>query len=256
MSEGFYHVIAKYYDYIFPAESAQVTFLRNVCDHLPSRILDVACGSGEYALALATSGHKVVAVDLDETMVACANEKVASWETNYTGSTGGIRVAQADMLDLSKNVAGAFDLIFCIGNSIVHLGGLAEIKSFFDQAKNLLSEDGKAIFQIINFDRIFSKKITALPTVYNEEIDLTFERNYYFDQDSGKVMFDTVLRVGTWQVANSIPLFPLFSQDLFALLKESGYEKIEVFGDFEGTAYHADTSYMLVVKAERGGTEI
>ncbi|MEI6602490.1 MAG: class I SAM-dependent methyltransferase [Clostridia bacterium] len=253
MSKGFYDAIAKYYDYIFPAEQAQVTFLENAMRHTPSRILDVACGSGSYAEALATAGYAVVAVDLDETMVACANAKAAEWTKNHIGSTGDFSVAQADMLDLSKSVTGAFDLIFCIGNSIVHLGGLEEIKSFLLQAKCMLSEDGKAIFQIINFDRIFSKQISTLPTIFNQEIDLSFERNYYYERDSGKVMFHTLLRVGTWQVTNTIPLFPLFFQDFSTLLKESGYEKIEVFGDFQGTEYNVDTSYMLVVKAETGG---
>ncbi len=244
MIDGFYHAISKYYDYIFPVGQEQLAFLKNTCNSTTSKILDVACGNGGYSVALAQEGHLVTAVDLDETMVAQAKHKaqeiLSSHEILFRG---------ANMLDLSQAVSGPFDLIFCIGNSIVHLGGLSEVKKFLLETKKLLAKDGSAVFQIINFDRVFAHHITALPTIKNEKIGLTFERNYSFDEESGKVLFGTVLSVDGLKIDNSIPLYPLISDDFAVLLAESGFKDCEFYGDFEGARYDKNNSYMLVIRA-------
>ncbi|MBA5791137.1 class I SAM-dependent methyltransferase, partial [Escherichia coli] len=44
------------------------------------KVLDLACGTAEFALRLSFSGHQVTGVDLSKEMVAVAKEKVAAAE--------------------------------------------------------------------------------------------------------------------------------------------------------------------------------
>ena len=244
MSSGFYHAIATYYDYIFPVGTEQLDFLKNTCTKAHCKILDVACGNGGYSIELSKLGHSITAVDLDATMISQAKSKLKEFNGELE-----MKVKQADMLLLTETLSEKYDLIFCIGNSIVHLGDIGEIRKFLCETKALLKQDGKVVFQIINFDRVFAHNITFLPTINNEKIKLSFERNYYFEPESGKVLFGTILKVDELKIENSIPLLPLLSEDFVMLMKECGYQDIEVYGDFSSKAYEKNESYMLIIKA-------
>lgn len=155
---------------------------------------------------------------------------------------------QANMLTLTVDLAEKYDLIFCIGNSIVHLGGLNEIEKFLSDVKSLLKVGGSAIFQIINYDRVMKKGITSLPTITDETIGLYFERMYELDRVSGNVLFNTFLKVNNEKIENSIPLYPLLSDDFLNLIKQVGFINIELFGDFKGSKYDTENSYMTVLR--------
>ena len=68
-------MLSSYYDYLFPASPATVAFIdRRVKPD--SAILDLACGTGNYSIALANLGCKVTGIDLDEQMIDLARVKV------------------------------------------------------------------------------------------------------------------------------------------------------------------------------------
>lgn len=70
----------------------------------PLRVLDVGCGAGVDAVALAKRGHQVTAVDRDPTAVR--------WTRQRAERAGvSLRVEEADVL----SVSGAFDLVLDFG---------------------------------------------------------------------------------------------------------------------------------------------
>jgi SAM-dependent methyltransferase len=85
-SAAAFDAIASRYDDLFSAaanpliEMMRVRVLRAVDRHFPgpARLLEIGCGTGEDALALAARGHHVVACDLAPAMVARARAKVAA----------------------------------------------------------------------------------------------------------------------------------------------------------------------------------
>ena len=242
---GFYEQISSYYDYIFPTGTQQLEFIKTAAGLPPKSVLDVACGSGGYSVALAKAGYSVTAVDLDEKMIAMTLEKERQEHL-------GINALACNMLDISRSFGtGAFDLIFCIGNSIVHLGSKTDILDALKQMRFCLKPGGALIIQIINFDRVFKHNITSLPTITNDEIGLKFVRNYSYDDKSGLIKFNTLLTVNgsgdKEEYVNSVELLPLLSSDLKELMDKAGFKDISFYGDFEYSKYDED-SYMLVVK--------
>ena len=240
---GFYEQISRYYDYIFPVEEDQVSFIMSAAGPSPARLLDVACGTGGYVVRLSRLGYKVAAADLDGAMVDCAVKKAEREQQD-------IDVYESNMLFLDKNIKGHFKCIYCIGNSIVHLGSKGAITAALRQMYKLLEEEGALVIQIINFDRIFTHHISGLPALYNSEIGLSFQRKYVYGKDSGKISFETHLSIKNEDYHNKIDLMPVMSMDMLNMLKEAGFEKTELFGGFDEKPYTED-SFLLVAKAYR-----
>lgn len=243
----FYTAISDYYEYIFPAGNAQLKFLRDKIGDSNKKVLDIACGSGEYSIAIAGDGNQVTAVDLDPLMIKNLNAKAN--EKNLE-----IITKVLDMKLISENFSEQFDMIFCIGNSIVHLENESEILSFLKSVNTLLKPNGTVVFQIINYDRIINKKVTSLPPIKNDNIGLSFERNYIFNERNGKIIFDTKLSIKNNKedniLKNQIELVPLKSEDFAEFLAAAGFKNIRFYGNFNEDSYSKDESYALVVSAE------
>lgn len=238
----FYEAIAKYYDYIFPTGQSQVEFLEKTLGNSPKKVLDIACGTGNYSIALAQKGHDVTSIDLD-------SEMIQRLRTKANAISLPINAMVEDMMKIDS-IGNDFDLVFCIGNSLVHLQSIKDIDSFIQSARKTLTDNGKLIIQIINYDRIIKQDIKSLPTIKNNETPLVFDRLYNYDKLNNKVMFKTILKVEGKEIQNEIPLYPLLSSELLDALNNNGFSNIKCYGDFNKTIYDPDTSFMLVVEAK------
>lgn len=239
----FYQQISKYYDLIFPAGDEQVKFLKEVAGNPPKAILDVACGTGEYSVGLAEQGYQVTAVDRDAKMLEGLKEKVKA-------KGCALDYLEADMSDMDKKLSSKFNLVFCIGNSLVHLENMPQIKEFLKKARNMLENDGSLVLQIINFDRIILREIKSLPTIENKTAGLSFERIYDYQKQNNAILFKTKLNVEGSSFENQVSLYPLRQDELTEALYEAGFKKMKLFGDFNGNEFDKYNSFMLVLWAK------
>lgn len=76
------------------------------------RVLDLGCGTGTHATALASRGYEVLGVDRNETFIALAEEKTRDWE-------GGPRFVLGDMRD--PGTMGGFDALIIMLGAFDHL---------------------------------------------------------------------------------------------------------------------------------------
>lgn len=235
----FYTEISKYYDYIFPTGNAQISLMKEIVGEAPKDILDVACGSGGYSKALRDAGYGVTAIDLDDQMIQSLKVKDKEIDAQVLN--------MLNIEELNKK----FDLIFCIGNSLVHLNHNEEIYEFLKSCKSSLKENGHLLIQIVNYDRVLAKDIKSLPTIENDAVGLVFERYYEYLSDQHKVDFKTILKVHQDQFENSVLLHPIKSTELTALLEELDFKNIRLYGNFNKDAYDPMESVPLVIVAEK-----
>lgn len=240
----FYKQISKYYDYIFPTGEEQLKFLTEIAGNPPKAVLDIACGTGGYALELAAKGYNVTAVDRDAGMLEQLSGKVSS-------SGGSLEFQQADMVNIDENLSSKFNMAFCIGNSLAHLNNMQQIKEFLANVKKTMVNDGSLVLQIINFDRIILREIKSLPTIENKSIGLTFERNYDYNKQYNRIAFKTRLTVEGKTLDNEVTLYPLRQDELTEAVSEAGFKKQKLFGDFTGNEFDKYNSYMLVLWARQ-----
>jgi SAM-dependent methyltransferase len=242
---GFYDSISAWYDFIFPVDPQTVRFLA-VRARPGSRVLDLACGTGGHALALAEQGFRLVGVDLDEAMIREAELKA--------GGAAGVEFRVMDMLEIGRRLEPGFSLVFCIGNSIVHLEDEGRIARVLAAAHGLLEPGGALVVQIIHYDRILAEGITALPTLRDEARGLEFVRNYDYDPASRRAQFRTVLSVrdggGVRRIDNSVPLWILHREALERLALQAGFGNLACFGGFDGRPLSPE-SLPLILEGRR-----
>jgi SAM-dependent methyltransferase len=235
----FYDEIALYYDDIFPVQEAKLNRILEQLPSIPSDILDVACATGGYAIELASLGHQLTAVDLDARMIQELKDK-----------NTGIDARVMNMLDIDS-LNKTFDLIYCFGNSIVHLDTIADVKAFFLSCYQTLKPDGQFLFQVINYDRILDQHIDHLPTIHNANTKLSFIRNYSYLQDEHKIAFHTILQVDDHIRENTVKLLPIRHEELIEALTEAGFQAIKTYGGFMKQAFDAQKSVPCVMIAKK-----
>lgn len=222
----FYQSIAPYYHYIFPFNPAH---LKLILDENPNpgktALLDIGCGIGSLSAKISNHFENVKAIDLDEEMIQRA--KTENQKDN-------LEFFEMDMMEINHHFKPkAFQSVICFGNTLVHLTQADQILEFFKKVKGIISENGKFLFQIINYDRILDEEIDFLPTIENENI--RFIRNYKYDASSGLIHFETNLTVKKTGIVieNSVPLLPLRKNVLDELLKEAGFNSVQYYGNFK-----------------------
>jgi len=95
----------------------EIPFLKECIAKDRARVLDMACGSGRHAIALAKENHNVTAFDNSRSMIQIAR--------SLADSEGAmVDFVVEDMLHMERIVDEKYDLIYCLGNSLALLNDL------------------------------------------------------------------------------------------------------------------------------------
>jgi SAM-dependent methyltransferase len=101
-----------------------------------SRLLDVACGTGNTLVPMLDRGYEVTGVDVSESMLAAAGAK----------SGGRAELIAADMRALPA--LGEFDLVWCLGDALNYLDTHEELISTLKGLRRNLAGDGVVVFDV------------------------------------------------------------------------------------------------------------
>lgn len=127
----------------WPHYSAQMArLLPGVLEHFglwPKKILDLACGEGTFAVAMAKRGLQVTGVDRSPEMLEIARRRAATEKVRVT-------FLQQDMHSLS--LRGSFDLITCWFDSLNYLLDIDDVAHTFAGVSRYLNERGVFIFDV------------------------------------------------------------------------------------------------------------
>lgn len=245
----FYKSISAYYDELFPASRDTVAFL-NRCSKPFGCILDLACGTGNHVWALAQHGHRVTGIDLDEEMISVARKK------RIYGVHVDFHVGNMLRFEEYYRAQDSPDLVYCIGNSVVHLSSERDISILLSKVYAFLTPGGTLVVQIVNFDRILQRGIFELPTlrVRKGVESLDFQRTYRYKTGEMKVTFESELtvreRARERKIANAIPLLILKSETLASLTAEAGFRNIVLLGSFREAPFNLE-SHPLILTAKK-----
>ena len=240
MEGKFYEELSKYYDDVFPPEQSILAFL---ADFLPSggRVLDLACGTGTYTIALSKLGIASTGIELDATMVAAARGK---------DLVGNVTFIHGDMMEYNGLSKDSFEGVFCIGNSLPHLQDHSQVARCLHVWDTLLAPSGVLILQTVNFSRFARGIPTNLPSIKTDRVE--FIRRY-LPLDDGKVSFETELRVlGRKDVfRNAVDLLVLDKPSIESELLALGYHNLQYFGGYGCEGYDPGSSFLLIVVASK-----
>ena len=109
-----------------------------------SKILDLACGSGTFAISLANSGYNVTGLDLSREIIDVAKEKT---KMNHVD----IEFDVKDMTNFDYNTK--FDVITCFFDSVNFLNA-TEVKQMMECVYNNLEDNGYFIFDLFTLSKM------------------------------------------------------------------------------------------------------
>jgi len=255
--EAMYDAFSAEYDHFVDWDArlaAEMPFLEQQLQSAGAdRVLDVACGTGMHAVALARRGYEVVGVDSSAPMIqrARANAAEAGVEVDFQVASFGNVVDTLTML----HVEPTCDAVLCLGNSLPHVLTTRKLGEALDDLTACLRTEGLVLVQNRNFDRVLSARDRWMnPQGHRHGAhEWLFVRFYDFEAD-GLLTFNmlTFHREGDepWeQRLTSTKLWPLTHRDLVPMLERAGLGQIAVYGDMEGAAFDPDGSPNLVVAA-------
>lgn len=235
-------MLTQYYDQIFPVGVSAVNFLAQRYASTPGgKILDIGCGTGGHAVALAERGFDVTGIDLEPGMIeraqtAARNRKIQEQAKFYC----------MDLRDV-KRLKQTFDGAYCIGNTLVHLPTGEEIDEFLMTMHDMLRPGAPWVIQILNYDWILGEGITELPLIENTEEQLVFKRRYILPKESGgKITFQTTLQVGDASWDGETVLRPMGRDELTERLTNAGFKALEWFSSMEGAPWRENALPLVV----------
>jgi len=227
----------------------ELPFLERVlAEHGAKSVLDVACGTGQHAIALAQRGYEVVGTDVSEGMVNRARR-------NAEAAGVSLRFRQVGFGQLSEAIEGSFDAVLCLGNSLPSVLSEDGLERAVADMAQVLIPEGVLVTQNLNYDRVWPRRQRFMPVEAHreDEEEWLFFRFVDFHRDTltfNMVVFHSSGKAWDyWTEATE--LRPIFSKDLNRLLEQSGFGNVDHYGDYDQNPYQQDASGDLIVVARK-----
>jgi glycine/sarcosine N-methyltransferase len=155
----YYEALAADYDWIFNDEAlARGPGLRHpatarLLERTPhaSAVLDAACGTGINAAALARDGYRVRAADASSAMLAVAAARFRSEQLD-------IPVVRSLWAELPAAVEERFDVVLCIGNSLVHAAGRDAMIEALTGLREMVRPGGHLVVDSRNWEKLHAER--------------------------------------------------------------------------------------------------
>jgi SAM-dependent methyltransferase len=116
-----------------------------------SLVLDAACGTGVDAAVLARQGFTVWAADGSDAMVEVAAAR-------FRRERLAIPVVHAAWADLPAATAERFDVVLCIGNSLVHAAGVDAMVEALTGLRQMARPGGHVVVDSRNWEKLHTDR--------------------------------------------------------------------------------------------------
>jgi SAM-dependent methyltransferase len=208
-----------------------VQFVKERCvkyNVLGTRLLDLACGTGELSVRLAQDGFQVTGVDLSEDMLAVAQAKAEDAKVS-------IPFFQQNMADLEGQAD--FDVIGILCDSLNYLQTEEEVRSTFSNVFQHLADEGIFIFDVHSVYKIAQLFINQ--TYASSEDEISYIWNSFAGESPNSVEHELSFfvldeRTGKYERFDELHFQRTYTiQQYSNWLLEAGFELLEVSADFE-----------------------
>ncbi len=220
------------------AEQTIATLLKfiTLTTHTP-KALDIACGSGRHAVALAENGFQVTANDLSSTLLAEAKKLTESKNLTLT-------FTQIDMREIAFEEE--FDVIVQLFTSFGYFENNDEDKIVLQNVARALKPGGWYVLDFLN-EHLVRNTLQPESRRTLDTLDV-FEQRMIFGE---RVVKSITLRENgeTHRFIESVRLYS--KEELTAMLTAVGLRLHHYLGDYHGAEFHQETSPRLILIAQK-----
>ena len=231
----------------------EAPFLRQILADIPIRsVIDLGCGTGEHSRFLASEGFSVVGLDRSDSMLAKANEQPLPPNLQFV---------LGELQDLNTLVGKRFGAAICLGNTLVHLTAVDDLRRALAGIAEILENNGVLLFQILNYEPVFEGTVRYLPLNFRPEEaggEAIFLRLMEPLEDDRVRFCPSTLKYDPesdppLQVMRSrtVELKGWRQKQLLPLLESTGLRVEELHGDMEAGSFLPLQSQDLVILARK-----
>jgi SAM-dependent methyltransferase len=233
MTSDFYDHPALY-DLLLPVR-AHLPYYVELSRWASGDVLELACGTGQLTVPVASAGIPIVGLDLSTPMLNTAKERAAAASVSIEFLVGDMR-----KFDLGRR----FALIFIARNSLLHLHSTEDILAAFAMVRRHLAPGGTFAFDVFNsnLERLARPAGQRFPVMQVEtELFGTLSVEETNDYDNA-----TQVNRACWYVSAPgkrdawvLPLVlrSIFPQELPLLLAAGGFHLKSRMGDLSQTPF-------------------
>lgn len=248
----FYDAIARFYD----AENVEMTddlsMYSALAEIYGGPILDVGVGTGRVMLHLAQEGHQCVGVDTSPQMIARGEQKV----TELPSLAANARFVLGDILTYKGDFP--FNMILLPYHTFMHFHDQDTQLKVLEQLKKNLAPSGVMVFDLPNAGEAFATQ---------DDRAIAMERMFIEPQSGNLVMqqslnvlnrvtqrlhitwiYDEMMKDGTLKrTLAPLTLRYVFYSEMLLLLRLTGLECVEVYGDYDQGPFEDGCDRMIIV---------
>jgi len=201
-----------------------------------ANILDLACGFGRHSVVLAQKGYHITGYDLSESFLNKARELAETLKVS-------IDLKQGDMREIPFE--NQFDAIINMFTAFGFFENEQEDLKVLKGVHKALKPGGQFLIDVINRETASQAEMPRRWIKENHAF-LLEERVFDFFRSRLELTNLLILQSGEVKQANySIRLYTL--TEMLELFNASGLVLIDVYGDFSGALYNANSPRMILV---------
>ncbi len=206
-----------------------------------SKILELACGTGNITIPLGQRGYDITAVDRSIEMLSQAQQK--SMELNLKQE-----FFQQDMLNLE--LERDYDGILCLCDGVNYILDPKDLERFFRKVYSLLKKEGIFIFDISSFYKL--KEILGDNT-YGEDLgNITYLWENQFNEKLEIVEMDLTFfelnKEGFYEKHKEFHVQKAHRRDILeSLLLSIGFSKVDMYHELTGWPARDDSQRIFFV---------
>lgn len=207
--------------------------LRNISLHSRSFVLDAACGAGRHLIDLAGKGYYAFGFDLSMTLLLKA--KVEAYKKSVP-----INLFRADIRHIA--LKQKFDLVLNLFTSFGYFYTDSENFSFIKTAYDLLNNGGTYVLDYLNGKYLLKNLI---PESRREMSGKTVIEKRKVDD--GRVVKEITIKNDRFEnsYVESVQIYS--KEKIVDVFRETGFELLSVFGDYEGSTFDNENSPRLIL---------
>ncbi|MGK5509167.1 class I SAM-dependent methyltransferase [Brevibacillus formosus] len=220
-------------------DSAADGEIANLLERLPvkdtGRVLDLCCGSGRHSRALARRGYEVVGVDLSPVLLQLAEEQNTYPQLSF---------ARCDMRDIPFHEE--FDIVVNLFTSFGYFSTDEENANVIRNMAQALKTKGEVVIDFLNAAYV----IDNLVPQSTKEVSGMLIKEERWIQDGfvkKRILISDESSNEPREYMEQVRLFS--AQQMIAMLTEAGFEKIQVFGNYQFEEYVANESPRMIFYA-------
>jgi len=217
-----------------PSEVAAV--LRMLQIKPPAKILDLCCGFGRHAIVLAGEGFDVTGIDISERFLQMARKRA-----DLVGVK--LNLEKADMRHIQH--LHEFDAVINLFTAFGFFENESEDLMVLEGVARSLKRDGQFIIDTVNRDHIIHSLQPKRWTIDNGTVVLE-ERFFDYFKSRLEISLELIDKDnGNRRLEYSFRLYTL--TEMLNLFQKVGLKLTEVYGDFNGSLYSAQSPRLIMV---------